>query len=392
MRILYIYQDEYPWDVRVEKITSSLSSAHTVHILCRNRGALSAEERLDRLWAHRVGGSGLAAIKGFPAFFSPWWISAGLSIIRSRNIDLLIVRDLPLCPLALILKKLTGVTVIFDMAEDYPAMIEDTWQYRGPGLADYLIRNPRLLRVMENFVLPRVDETWVVSAASRARIIGRTRPQAQIRVIGNTPTIDILDMDPGTDCGLLSVVYTGFIDVTRGLDTVVRAVVLARRENLPVTLNIVGTGEGLEQLKQLVIELGIHDFVVFHGWRSQTELRSIIATCSVGVVPHRVTAHTNTTLPNKIFDYMALAKPVIVSNARALEDVVTDAGCGLVFRDGDPESLLSCLRQLQSVELRQRMGASGRRHVRERLNWSQDEVVLLDAVAAFSAALLSVTA
>jgi glycosyltransferase involved in cell wall biosynthesis len=105
-----------------------------------------------------------------------------------------------------------------------------------------------------------------------------------------------------------------------------------------------------------------------------------------------VTAHTNTTLPNKIFDYMALAKPVIVSNARALEDVVTDAGCGLVFRDGDPESLLSCLRQLQSVELRQRMGASGRRHVRERLNWSQDEVVLLDAVAAFSAALLSVTA
>ena len=211
MRILYIFQDEYPWDVRVEKITSSLSAAHTVDILCRNRGALDVEEQLGGISVHRVGGRGLAAIKGFPAFFSPWWISAGLSIIRSRNIDLLIVRDLPLCPLALILKKLTGVPVIFDMAEDYPAMIEDTWRFRGPGLMDYLIRNPRFLRVMENYVLSRVDETWVVSAASRARIIAKTRPQAQVRVIGNTPTIDILDLDPGTDCGSLSVVYTGFI-------------------------------------------------------------------------------------------------------------------------------------------------------------------------------------
>jgi glycosyltransferase involved in cell wall biosynthesis len=161
-------------------------------------------------------------------------------------------------------------------------------------------------------------------------------------------------------------------------------VALARKEQLPVTLDVVGTGEALEQIKGLVADLGIGDFVTFHGWRSQPELRAIIAASSIGVVPHRVTAHTNTTLPNKIFDYMALAKPVIVSNARALEDVVTDAGCGLVFRDGDPESLLACLRQLESAADRQRMGESGRRHVREQLNWSRDEVVLLAAVKGFS--------
>lgn len=384
MRILYIYQDEYPWDVRVEKITSSLSSAHTVHILCRNRGTLLPEEQLGELMVYRVGGAGLAAIRGFPAFFSPWWINAGLSIIRSRKIDLLIVRDLPLCPLALFLKRMTGVRVVFDMAEDYPAMLEDTWKYKGPGLADYLIRNPRFLRKMENYVLPRVDETWVVSAASRTRIIARTKQQSQVRIIGNTPTIDILDMQPGADDGSLSVVYTGFIDVTRGLDTVARAVALAHKENLPVALNIVGIGEALEQVKQLVAELHIEEFVTFHGWRSQAELRSIIAASGIGVVPHRVTAHTNTTLPNKIFDYMALAKPVIVSNAKALEDVVVGAGCGLVFEDGDPASLLGCLRQLRSADVRQRMGESGRRHVRESLNWTHDEAVLLGAVAGFS--------
>ncbi|GIK35692.1 MAG: glycosyltransferase WbuB [Gammaproteobacteria bacterium] len=385
MRILYVFQDEYPWDVRVEKITTSLGSAHVVHLLCRNRGALAAEEQLGQLSVHRVGGSGLAAIGGFPAFFSPWWIRAGLSVIRRHRIDLLIVRDLPLCPLALILKKFTGVPVIFDMAEDYPAMIEDTWRYRGPALADYLIRNPRLLRTMENLVLPRVDETWVVSAASRDRVMAKSGQGPRVRVIGNTPTIDILDMKPQPDQGTLAMVYTGFIDATRGLDTVVRALSLARREGLPATLDVVGTGAALEDIEKLVAELGLDEFVTFHGWCTQAQLRSVIAACSIGVVPHRVTAHTSTTLPNKIFDYMALAKPVIVSNARALEDVVTEAGCGLVFQDGDPESLLSCLRQLQARETREGMGASGRRHVQEQLNWSRDEAVLLDAVRGFPA-------
>ena len=143
--------------------------------------------------------------------------------------------------------------------------------------------------------------------------------------------------------------------------------------------------KALEQIKQLAAELGIDEFVIFHGWRTQAELRSIIAVSSIGVVPHRVTAHTNTTLPNKIYDYMALAKPVIVSSARALEDVVARQDAGWSFQDGDPDSLLSCLRKLQSAELRQQMGESGRRHVRERLNWSRDEAVLLDAVARFSA-------
>ncbi|MCL4792114.1 MAG: glycosyltransferase, partial [Gammaproteobacteria bacterium] len=222
--------------------------------------------------------------------------------------------------------------------------------------------------------------------------MAKTKRQSQARIVGNTPTIDILDMEPGADCGSLSVVYTGFIDATRGLDTVVRAVALARREKLHVTLNVVGTGDALDGIRQLVDELEVADLVTFHGWRSQPELRSIIAASSVGVVPHRVTAHTNTTLPNKIFDYMALAKPVIVSNARALEDVVAEAGCGLAFQDGDPGSLVSCLRKLQSAELRQQMGDSGRRHVREQLNWSRDEAVLLEAVSGFSSAARTRTA
>jgi glycosyltransferase involved in cell wall biosynthesis len=357
MRILYIFQDEYPWDVRVEKITTSLGSAHAVHLLCRNRGTLPAEEQLGQLSVHRVGGRGLAAISGFPAFFSPWWIRAGLSIIRSQGDRPADRQGSAALSAGADPEEAHGRAGHFRHGGRLSRHDRGHLALQGPGvIADYLIRNPRFLRTMENLALPRVDETWVVSAASRARVMAKAGPGSRVRVIGNTPTIDILDMKPQPDQGSLAMVYTGFIDATRGLDTVVRAVSLARRAGLPATLDVVGTGAALEDIEKLVAELGLDEFVTFHGWCTQAQLRSVIAACSIGVVPHRVTAHTSTTLPNKIFDYMALAKPVIVSNARALEDVVTEAGCGLVFQDGDPESLLSCLRRLQARETREGMG------------------------------------
>jgi len=38
MRILKIYDGDYPWDVRVEKVAETLIAAgHSVRLLCRNR-------------------------------------------------------------------------------------------------------------------------------------------------------------------------------------------------------------------------------------------------------------------------------------------------------------------------------------------------------------------
>jgi glycosyltransferase involved in cell wall biosynthesis len=380
MNILYIFQDEYPWDVRVEKITNSLARHHDVSILCRNRGALKDAECVGAVQVFRVGGKGLASIKGFPAFFSPWWISAGLRVIRERAIDMVIVRDLPMSPAALVLRKLTGVPVIFDMAEDYPAMIQDTWKYKGPRLTDYVIRNPYFLRLLENYVLRRIDAAWVVSEASQARIAGRVK--GEITVVGNTPTRDILELEPkaARETSNLSVIYTGWVDESRGVDTVVRAIGLSQEEGLDVSLVVVGAGTMIDSLKRLVQELQIESRVTFLGWQSQAELRRSIMQSDVGIVPHHVTAHTDTTLPNKIFGYMALARPVIASDAAALVDIVQQTGCGLIFIDNDAETLVNCFRQLGTAEVREQMGNSGRRAVLERFNWSVDEQVMIKAV------------
>lgn len=383
MNILYIYQDEFPWDVRVEKIVWSLSKWHKVTLLCRNRGKSPNCEEIRGVQVMRVGGRGPWSFRGFPAFFSPWWIRTTLSVIKDRKIDLVIVRDLPLCPLGLLVRWRTGVPVIFDMAEDYPAMIRAMWKYKGPRPVDYVLRNPWLLRRLERFVLRKVDEIWVVSSASKARVAKFSK--RAVKIVGNTPTIDILDFDgtPRESSPTLSLVYTGWVDEDRGLDTVIRAVDLARTEGMSVVFNVVGAGRMLENLNSLTTELNLEHQVNFLGWHTQESLRRIIQDSDVGIVPHHVTDHTNTTLPNKIFDYMAMGKPVVVSNAEALVSLVSEANCGLVFQDDDPASLVRCFRQLESPLCRKELGQAGRHQIEYRLNWSTDEAVMLAAVSAF---------
>jgi glycosyltransferase involved in cell wall biosynthesis len=45
----------------------------------------------------------------------------------------------------------------------------------------------------------------------------------------------------------------------------------------------------------------------------------------------------NTTIPNKLFQYMALQKPVLVSNAKPLARIVSQCNCGFIFQSGSPQ-------------------------------------------------------
>ena len=107
MRIGYLWDCEYPWDVRTEKVCAALTAAgHEVHILARNRDRAPVVERLaegivHRLRPLRVGGRKLESLTSFPAFFNPRWLRHLARCVHECRFDLLIVRDLPLCPTAL---------------------------------------------------------------------------------------------------------------------------------------------------------------------------------------------------------------------------------------------------------------------------------------------------
>jgi glycosyltransferase involved in cell wall biosynthesis len=402
MRICYLFQDEYPWDVRADKILRSLAAAGIdTHVVARNRTGLPRLEAVgQRVTVHRLPSfrhRGLTQLLNFPVFFSPLWISTTLSTVRRTCADLLIVRDLPLSPAALWAAHRLGVPVLMDMAEDYPAMISDTWRFRGASLFDRLLRNPSLLRRMERFVVQRLDGALVVSPHSARRVARLGLPSKAIWVVSNTPEMDRIQRAPlpapppaerrhprPQDARSLALLYVGGLEESRGLDVVVSALPAIRARVSEVVFHILGKGTAEQSLRALAERLNVAGSVVWRGWVAPGDVPSAIRDADICVVPHRVTQHTNTTVPNKIFDYMAQRRPVIVSDATALREIVESSGCGCVFDDGDPTSFAAAVTRLIDPASRAAAGEAGLRAVRDRFNWAHDEAVLLEAVRSFA--------
>lgn len=395
MKVLYVYQDQYPWDVRVDKIVSTLSEENIgVHIVSRNRTNLPRTEQLgEHIRVHRLPRASWKPARdlaNFPAFFSPIWLSEMTRLIRREGIDLLIARDLPLSPAAYIAAKATGRPVLMDMAENYPALIRSTWMYKGPKPVDLIFRNPTLLSVMERAIVPRMDGVLVVSGESAERVRRMRGPGRKVWIVGNTPMLGdeervheewvIQWTKKIRNSASFVLLYVGFLEAHRGLDVAIKAVKLLSESMPGLVFIIIGTGTVEHRLRKLSKALNVEKHVVFTGWISNHELDPFIDVADVCLVPHYVTEHTHTTLPNKIFDYMKHGKPVVVTQSKSLSRIVKGADCGLVYQDDSPRDLRDKVEALRDIGKRQILGSNGLQAVRREFNWDYDRARLLKAL------------
>ncbi|HKO10960.1 MAG TPA: glycosyltransferase family 4 protein [Acidobacteriaceae bacterium] len=384
-----IWDSEYPWDVRVEKVTSALMDAgHEVHLFCRNRKGQPEREHIGNLDVHRMpnwprAGTWLDDISSFPAFVSPRWIRHVLRTAREVHVNLLLCRDLPLAPLALWIGHRLDVPVVVDIAENYPAMLKHRYHPREFKVQNLLVRNPLFAAVVERFVVRRADGILVVVDESRDRLLRLGTAADRVEVVCNTPTVArIRQMEQSagqraSGCGPLRLVYLGLLGITRGIDVTLRALHELDARGVDIHLDVIGSLRGEHDYAADASSLGIAHRVTFHGEMPYDTALRIVAVADVGLVPHHATEHWRTTIPNKLFDYMAGGLPVLVSDAPPTKRIVNETSCGLVFRDRDPADLAARVMDLVDVRTRQRMGVAGREAVLERYNWGRDGMRLV---------------
>ena len=120
-------------------------------------------------------------------------------------------------------------------------------------------------------------------------------------------------------------------------------------------------------------------------WDADYPLDVRVAEADVGLVPHHATDSWNTTIPYKLFGYMAAGLAVITSDAAPAARIVRETGAGAVYPYDDPEALAARFAQLAPAAVRTDCGQRGRAAVQERYHWEQDaarlDALLRDAVA-----------
>jgi len=393
LNIGFIWQVAYPWDVRLDKFFDACTAnGHRVALLCKGKGSLPPSEdfagiRIQRVYPPTILGSGaLAKAAIFPLFFNPLWVSQVSKFVREGSFDLLVVRDIPLAYLVGLLGQKYQVPVILDMAENYPAALK---AYEKPLYKPFLLGNSWLPKIYEQIAVKKMAHIFVVTEESAARLRALGVPPEKLTLVGNTPEQKHLAQfsaqgdcqDSSRNQGKLNLLYVGKVDPHRGVELIVRVMPDLLRKFPELTLSIVGDGTHRHMLANLAQSLGLASRVQFCGWVAFKDIWKYIQESTICLIPHLRSEHTDTTLPNKLFDYMAVGKPVVASACIPMERVIREVGCGATFDPDSTAELTGVLTELLSnPELRRRMGDNGKIAVNERYNWDHDRKSLMQVV------------
>jgi len=381
MRIALVWDADYPWDVRVEKVATSLiKEGHDVHLICRNTDQRTRYEEISGIKVNRLPVvvrklRWLNSILTFPAFFNPIWLYFIWRISSQNKVEHIVVRDLPLCPAGIWVAKWLGVPCSMDMAECYPEMLRCIWKFEKFRFQNILVRNPYLADMVEKYCLKRLSKVFVMIEESQDRLIQKGVPVERVSIVSNTPRLALADSykNARVPQKALQIVYLGLLNPSRGLDTVIQGMSVLAKKGVECKLVVAGSGKAEAALRLLVQRNGVSERVEFLGWVTRDKVKDLFASASIGVVPHHVCGHWNTTIPNKLFDYMAAGVPVVSTNVGPMERIITHYDCGRIYQDHNPDSFAKTIGELGDQALREQLGENGRQAVIKAFNWENDE-------------------
>ena len=133
------------------------------------------------------------------------------------------------------------------------------------------------------------------------------------------------------------VTYAGAIGPANDIPTIVRGAERLR-DKTDIQFLLVGGGKALEEVRSLVQEKKL-DNVTIAGIRQKSEMPDVLAASNACVATLQNIPMFKMTYPNKIFDYMAARKPIVLGIDGVIRKVVEDGKGGIFVEPGDDKQL-----------------------------------------------------
>ena len=368
-RVLQLTVCKFPPEIRVLKEAKALRDAgYESAVMCPPMAGRPAEETWNGIRIIRpavLGGAATPADKVLfqGMFFSPAWLRALREVLPRFQPHVLHVHDIWLARTAFLAAG--RERIVMDLHENMPAAVDEYIKaYKGAFKLFNLVAKPRA-RVMryERAALRRSDLTLVTVAEARERVLANhpALDPASVVVVENLESADFRAAggDPATDppAGDPSVLYVGGFGPHRGIDTLIRAMRHLKDWGVGVQLDLVGATPGsnyVRMLKELVATLDVASHVNMVEWVPAETVPALIRRATIGAVPHHSNPHTDSTIPHKLYQYMIMSTPVLVSTSAPLDRTVRAAKAGVVFRAGDAlhcaETIRDALRDTAALE------------------------------------------
>lgn len=354
-------------DARVRRVSNALAQVHDVTVIgiaARDAGSLAAADfRAIEIPIDHLG--------SFPrAKYVLYWLRAFFTGLRLR-FDAVHCHDIYPMPAAAMLARVRRVPLIYDAHE----------------LVDHVRSSQTLLGrfwdAAHRWAVRRADLV-IAANESRARFLVEhgyrpRRPPVVVMNIGDgaagaqESAIETAMSEAGvTGAGYL-VIYQGWLAHDRHSVELVEAFGALPED---MHLLLVGNGPAMADVRRRVQELGLERRVHLTGYLPKERVLELVAGSDLGILLYDSRVLNNYyCAPNKLFDYIAAAIPVVASDLPEPRRVLAGTGAGVLVAEASPEALAAAIRSARTLE----PDAEAFRCILDRFSWSHEVERLLTA-------------
>ena len=156
----------------------------------------------------------------------------------------------------------------------------------------------------------------------------------------------------------------------RGISETMGAIALLRNRFPDLTLFLLGTS--FLPLDKMAEELKIKHMVITHSPVDYNEVPRFIAMCDVGIVPLPNLPQWRHQSPLNLLEYLAMEKPVIISDIPANRDIVETCECGIYIDSVEPKKIADAIAACHELRTQlDELGVCGRTIVKEKYSWQK---------------------
>jgi glycosyltransferase involved in cell wall biosynthesis len=298
--------------------------------------------------------------------------------LRVRRVDLVWATSPPLLQVASAwaLARLHRAPLIFEVRDLWPAFAVATGVLRSRILI-------RLSEWLERFLYRRADHVIVNSPGFMPHLTGRGVPSARVTLVPNGA--DPRMFDPASDGGAFRrlhmldkrfiVLYAGAHGQANDLGVVLEAAHRMLKDDR-IAFVFVGDGKEKPALRRQAEALGLTN-VFFLPPVPKKDMAEVLAAADCGLAILQPLSLFATTYPNKVFDYMAAGRPVLLAIDGEIRQVIEQEHAGLAVPPGDAKALADGVSRLAADPVAaRRMGKNGREAILRRFDRREQEALL----------------
>jgi len=344
--LLYSY---YPADPRPRRAAEALAKAGmTVDLFClrENESDLKQEViegvNVFRMPLRKRRESKLTYILQYTSFLlgCTAWLTTRLP---RRRYDLVHVHNMPdFLVFGALFQKAFGAKVILDLHDPMPELMRSIYNLpeRHWSIS--------CLELFERISIGFADLVLTPNLAFQKLFVSRGCPTEKIHIVMNTPRPELFDPANFRDDTLenagqarpFRIMFHGLIAERHGLDLALDALVELRMKIPGLEFHIYGHRTAfMNEMERRVQELQLEKIVHYHGHQPRQVIAQAIKNADIGIIPNRRSPFTELNMPTRIFEYLAMHKPVIAPGTIGIRDYFNEQT--LLFFDPDKPGSLS---------------------------------------------------